>query len=175
MCHTVNSYLNTLLIKKCYDEQQTSFIHLCCFYHPVLANVYQKELTISHPWSSYRAFQCLHSFCHASTAKYFVPVFAVVSQSDCYVSLWLPTASDEKFHTKTIKNCRNPVWNETFYFRIQRQVKVHKPKTLFFISSLCSPKQDVVSSSVFTTSFNVPLANWRKTVLAFAEILSSNR
>lgn len=127
MCHTVNSYLNTLLIKKCYDEQQTSFIHLCCFYHPVLANVYQKELTISHPWSSYRAFQCLHSFCHASTAKYFVPVFAVVSQSDCYVSLWLPTASDEKFHTKTIKNCRNPMWNETFYFRIQRQVKVHKP------------------------------------------------
>ncbi|KAM9239207.1 cytosolic phospholipase A2 epsilon-like [Leptosomus discolor] len=47
----------------------------------------------------------------------------VLSQPDCYVSLWLPTASDEKFHTKTIKNCRNPVWNETFYFRIQRQVK----------------------------------------------------
>ncbi|KAM6335849.1 cytosolic phospholipase A2 epsilon-like [Podargus strigoides] len=46
-----------------------------------------------------------------------------LSESDCYVSLWLPTASDEKFHTKTIKNCRNPVWNETFYFRIQRQVK----------------------------------------------------
>ncbi|KAM6068267.1 cytosolic phospholipase A2 epsilon-like [Theristicus caerulescens] len=46
-----------------------------------------------------------------------------LSQSDCYVSLWLPTASDEKFHTKTIKNCRNPVWNETFYFRIQQQVK----------------------------------------------------
>ncbi|KAJ7403170.1 Cytosolic phospholipase A2 beta [Pitangus sulphuratus] len=46
-----------------------------------------------------------------------------LSQSDCYVSLWLPTASDEKLHTKTIKNCRNPVWNESFYFRIQRQVK----------------------------------------------------
>ncbi|XP_042647178.1 cytosolic phospholipase A2 epsilon isoform X2 [Tyto alba] len=46
-----------------------------------------------------------------------------LSQPDCYVSLWLPTASDEKFHTKTIKNCRNPVWNETFYFRIQKQVK----------------------------------------------------
>uniref|UniRef100_A0A803W434 Phospholipase A2 n=1 Tax=Ficedula albicollis TaxID=59894 RepID=A0A803W434_FICAL len=44
-------------------------------------------------------------------------------QSDCYVRLWLPTASDEIFHTKTIKNCRNPVWNETFYFRIQRKVK----------------------------------------------------
>eukprot|EP00076_Gallus_gallus_P021537 XP_015142601.1 cytosolic phospholipase A2 epsilon [Gallus gallus] len=46
-----------------------------------------------------------------------------LSQSDCYVSLWLPTASDEKFQTKTIKNCRDPVWNETFYFRIQRKVK----------------------------------------------------
>ncbi|XP_071894873.1 cytosolic phospholipase A2 epsilon isoform X2 [Anas platyrhynchos] len=46
-----------------------------------------------------------------------------LSQSDCYVSLWLPTASDDKFQTKTIRNCRNPVWNETFYFRIQRKVK----------------------------------------------------
>uniref|UniRef100_A0A8C6YSL3 Phospholipase A2 n=1 Tax=Nothoprocta perdicaria TaxID=30464 RepID=A0A8C6YSL3_NOTPE len=46
-----------------------------------------------------------------------------IIQSDCYVSLWLPTASDEKFRTKTIKNCRNPVWNETFYFRVQREVK----------------------------------------------------
>uniref|UniRef100_A0A8B9DT46 Phospholipase A2 n=1 Tax=Anser cygnoides TaxID=8845 RepID=A0A8B9DT46_ANSCY len=48
---------------------------------------------------------------------------STVSQSDCYVSLWLPTASDDKFQTKTIRNCRNPVWNETFYFRIQRKVK----------------------------------------------------
>uniref|UniRef100_A0A8C3QSE7 Phospholipase A2 n=1 Tax=Cyanoderma ruficeps TaxID=181631 RepID=A0A8C3QSE7_9PASS len=46
-----------------------------------------------------------------------------LSQSDCCVRLWLPTASDEIFRTKTIKNCRNPVWNETFYFRIQRKVK----------------------------------------------------
>ncbi|XP_010131935.1 PREDICTED: cytosolic phospholipase A2 epsilon-like [Buceros rhinoceros silvestris] len=47
----------------------------------------------------------------------------VLSQSDCYVSLWLPTASTNKFQTKTIKNCKDPVWNETFYFRIQSQVK----------------------------------------------------
>uniref|UniRef100_A0A8C8SX99 Phospholipase A2 n=1 Tax=Pelusios castaneus TaxID=367368 RepID=A0A8C8SX99_9SAUR len=45
------------------------------------------------------------------------------NQSDCYVSLWLPTASPEKVQTKTIKNCNDPVWNETFYFRIQSQVK----------------------------------------------------
>ncbi|XP_068017494.1 cytosolic phospholipase A2 epsilon-like [Melanerpes formicivorus] len=47
----------------------------------------------------------------------------VLSQTDCYVSLWLPTASADRFQTKTIKNCKDPVWNETFYFRIQSQVK----------------------------------------------------
>ncbi|XP_025951565.1 cytosolic phospholipase A2 epsilon-like [Dromaius novaehollandiae] len=47
----------------------------------------------------------------------------VLSQTDCYVSLWLPTASTDKLQTKTIKNCKDPVWNETFYFRIQGQVK----------------------------------------------------
>ncbi|NXL14434.1 PA24E phospholipase, partial [Setophaga kirtlandii] len=47
----------------------------------------------------------------------------VLSQTDCYVSLWLPTASNDKYQTKAIKNCKDPVWNETFYFRIQSQVK----------------------------------------------------
>uniref|UniRef100_A0A8C0GGS5 Phospholipase A2 n=1 Tax=Chelonoidis abingdonii TaxID=106734 RepID=A0A8C0GGS5_CHEAB len=46
-----------------------------------------------------------------------------LSQSDCYVTLWLPTASVEKFWTKTINNCKDPVWNETFCYRIQSQVK----------------------------------------------------
>ncbi|XP_039923289.1 cytosolic phospholipase A2 epsilon-like [Hirundo rustica] len=45
------------------------------------------------------------------------------SQTDCYISLSLPTASPETVRTKTIKNCKDPVWNETFYFRIQSQVK----------------------------------------------------
>ncbi|NXT71155.1 PA24E phospholipase, partial [Chaetops frenatus] len=47
----------------------------------------------------------------------------VLSHTDCYVSLWLPTASNKKFQTKAVKNCKDPVWNETFYFRIQSQVK----------------------------------------------------
>ncbi|KFZ56553.1 Cytosolic phospholipase A2 epsilon, partial [Antrostomus carolinensis] len=46
-----------------------------------------------------------------------------VSQTDCYVNLALPTASPETVRTKTIKNCKDPVWNETFCFRIQSQVK----------------------------------------------------
>ncbi|XP_026559769.1 cytosolic phospholipase A2 epsilon-like, partial [Pseudonaja textilis] len=47
----------------------------------------------------------------------------VLSNSDCYVTLCLPTATTEKLKTKTVNNCKNPVWNETFYYRIQRQVK----------------------------------------------------
>ncbi|XP_074854962.1 cytosolic phospholipase A2 epsilon-like [Carettochelys insculpta] len=47
----------------------------------------------------------------------------LLTQSDCYVSLWLPTAAIKKVQTKTDKNSKDPVWNETFNFRIQSQVK----------------------------------------------------
>ncbi|NXT48226.1 PA24E phospholipase, partial [Pluvianellus socialis] len=46
-----------------------------------------------------------------------------VTQSDCYVSLNLPTASVQQFRTKTVQNSKNPTWNETFHFTIQSQVK----------------------------------------------------
>ncbi|NXK54221.1 PA24E phospholipase, partial [Chauna torquata] len=47
----------------------------------------------------------------------------LLSQTDCYVKLWLPTASHQEARTKTVSNCRNPVWNETFHFMIQSEVK----------------------------------------------------
>ncbi|KAG8514625.1 Cytosolic phospholipase A2 epsilon [Galemys pyrenaicus] len=47
----------------------------------------------------------------------------IVSQTDCFVSLWLPTASHKRLRTRTISNCPNPEWNETFNFQIQTQVK----------------------------------------------------
>ncbi|GAB0190408.1 cytosolic phospholipase A2 beta-like [Grus japonensis] len=47
----------------------------------------------------------------------------LLTASDCYVRLWLPSASNGKLQTKTIKNSDNPVWNETFYFRIQREIE----------------------------------------------------
>lgn len=47
----------------------------------------------------------------------------LLTQSDCYVSLSLPTASVQHFRTKTVQNSKNPTWNETFHFTIQSQVK----------------------------------------------------
>nr|XP_010993286.2 cytosolic phospholipase A2 epsilon isoform X3 [Camelus dromedarius] len=47
----------------------------------------------------------------------------LVSQTDCFVSLWLPTASCKRLRTRTISNCPNPEWNETFNFQIQSRVK----------------------------------------------------
>lgn len=46
------------------------------------------------------------------------------SEADPYVTLQLPTSPGMKFKTKTVTNSSHPVWNETFSFLIQRQVKV---------------------------------------------------
>nr|XP_031360790.1 cytosolic phospholipase A2 epsilon [Lonchura striata domestica] len=45
------------------------------------------------------------------------------SQTDCYVKLLLPTSSRQEAQTRTVHNCRSPVWNETFHFVIQSEVK----------------------------------------------------
>ncbi|XP_062973743.1 cytosolic phospholipase A2 epsilon-like [Elgaria multicarinata webbii] len=47
----------------------------------------------------------------------------LLTQSDCYVTLWLPTASLKRTKTQTMNDTKDPVWNETFYYRIQNQVK----------------------------------------------------
>lgn len=51
-------------------------------------------------------------------------LLGTVSQTDCFVTLWLPTASREKVRTRTISNCPHPEWDESFTFQIQTQVKV---------------------------------------------------
>uniref|UniRef100_A0A7M4G3A3 Phospholipase A2 n=1 Tax=Crocodylus porosus TaxID=8502 RepID=A0A7M4G3A3_CROPO len=69
---------------------------------------------------------CINSFINTDCwINYYLRfiLFCIVSESDCYVTLWLPTASPEKIRTKTIKNCKNPVWNEAFCYRIDRRVK----------------------------------------------------
>lgn len=52
-----------------------------------------------------------------------LPSKDLVTSSDCYVTLWLPTASSHQLQTRTVKNCRNPVWNQSFHFRIHSQIK----------------------------------------------------
>ncbi|XP_044291653.1 cytosolic phospholipase A2 epsilon-like [Varanus komodoensis] len=46
-----------------------------------------------------------------------------ITQSDCYVTLWMPTASLKRTKTQTVNDTKDPVWNETFHFQIQNQVK----------------------------------------------------
>ncbi|XP_029925717.1 cytosolic phospholipase A2 zeta-like [Myripristis murdjan] len=45
------------------------------------------------------------------------------SESDCYVTLRLPTASTRTHRTKTVPNSNAPVWNETFSFKPQNHLK----------------------------------------------------
>ncbi|XP_035300458.1 cytosolic phospholipase A2 zeta isoform X2 [Cricetulus griseus] len=47
----------------------------------------------------------------------------LLSKADCYVQLWLPTASPSPSQTKTVTNCSDPEWNETFHYRIHGAVK----------------------------------------------------
>ncbi|XP_006130410.3 cytosolic phospholipase A2 epsilon-like isoform X1 [Pelodiscus sinensis] len=72
-----------------------------------------------------------------------------LSQSDCYVALWLPTASAEKFQTKTISNCKDPVWNETFCYMIQSQVKN------VLELSVCDKDDVTQDDHLFTVRFDV--------------------
>lgn len=53
-----------------------------------------------------------------------------VTPSDCYVTLWLPTASSQKLQTCMVKNSRNPNWNQSFRFRIHSQLKVGQMSAL---------------------------------------------
>ncbi|XP_062946582.1 cytosolic phospholipase A2 beta isoform X2 [Cynocephalus volans] len=52
-----------------------------------------------------------------------LPSKDLVTPSDCYVTLWLPTASSHKIQTCTVKNSRSPIWNQSFHFRIHSQIK----------------------------------------------------
>ncbi|XP_034274551.1 cytosolic phospholipase A2 beta-like [Pantherophis guttatus] len=52
-----------------------------------------------------------------------VTSYTPFSATHCYVTLHLPTASQEIFRTQTVRNSYYPVWNETFYFRIQTKIK----------------------------------------------------
>lgn len=52
-----------------------------------------------------------------------LPSKDLVTPSDCYVTLWLPTASSHRLQTRIVKNSRNPIWNQSFHFQIHSQLK----------------------------------------------------
>ncbi|XP_053452113.1 cytosolic phospholipase A2 beta isoform X1 [Nycticebus coucang] len=52
-----------------------------------------------------------------------LPSKDLVTPSDCYVTVWLPTASSNRLQTRTVKNSRSPVWNQSFHFQIHSQLK----------------------------------------------------
>ncbi|XP_055989943.1 cytosolic phospholipase A2 beta [Sorex fumeus] len=52
-----------------------------------------------------------------------LPSKDLVTPSDCYVTLWLPTACSQRLQTRTVRNSRNPVWNQSFHFRINSQLR----------------------------------------------------
>lgn len=47
-----------------------------------------------------------------------------MSKADCYVQLWLPTATPNHAQTRMVANSRDPEWNETFHYQIHSAVKV---------------------------------------------------
>ncbi|XP_037690164.1 cytosolic phospholipase A2 beta [Choloepus didactylus] len=78
-----------------------------------------------------------------------LPSKDLVTPSDCYVTLWLPTASSHRFQTRTVKNSRSPIWNQSFYFRIHRQLKNVVELKLFDQDLLT--KDDTILSVLFDT------------------------
>ncbi|XP_037017618.2 cytosolic phospholipase A2 beta isoform X2 [Artibeus jamaicensis] len=52
-----------------------------------------------------------------------LPSKDLVTPSDYYVTLWLPTACGHRLQTRTVQNNRNPIWNQSFRFRIHSQLK----------------------------------------------------
>ncbi|XP_069494390.1 cytosolic phospholipase A2 delta-like [Ambystoma mexicanum] len=47
----------------------------------------------------------------------------MVTHADCYVRLWIPSATDRIFVTKTVSNTDVPFWGETFEFKIYNRIK----------------------------------------------------
>ncbi|KAM5235435.1 cytosolic phospholipase A2 beta-like [Ctenodactylus gundi] len=78
-----------------------------------------------------------------------LPAKDLMTLSDYYVTLWLPTASSRRFQTRIVRNSSSPVWNQTFHFRIHSQLKNIMELTVFDQDVLT--KDDVVLSVLFDT------------------------
>ncbi|XP_075396018.1 cytosolic phospholipase A2 beta-like [Tenrec ecaudatus] len=64
---------------------------------------------------------CLHTI-HVLLA-HSLPARDVGTHPDFCVTLWLLTACNHRLQTRTVNNYRNPVWNQSFHFRVHSQIK----------------------------------------------------
>ncbi|XP_004709525.1 cytosolic phospholipase A2 delta [Echinops telfairi] len=90
-----------------------------------------------------------------------LPWADLLSQADPYVVLRLLTAPGTQFKTKTVTNSNHPVWNETFTFRIQSQVKNVLELSIYdedFVK-----KDDLIFEFLFDVSEVLPGKLLRKT------------
>ncbi|XP_025030848.1 cytosolic phospholipase A2 epsilon-like, partial [Python bivittatus] len=71
------------------------------------------------------------------------------TESDCYVTLSLPTASSEVVRTETIPNSKNPEWNQAFTYRIDNRIK----NTLHL--KLCDEDTFTKDDHLYTVLFDV--------------------
>ncbi|XP_033030300.1 cytosolic phospholipase A2 epsilon-like [Lacerta agilis] len=83
-----------------------------------------------------------------------------LSHTDCYLTLWLPTASSERFQTKTVQNSKDPVWNETFHFMVQSKVK-NILELSVFDEDVCQDEQ------LFTIRFDIARLPLNEKVLLY--------
>ncbi|XP_072283877.1 cytosolic phospholipase A2 epsilon-like isoform X2 [Pyxicephalus adspersus] len=78
-----------------------------------------------------------------------IPWADLMSKADCYVCLWLPTATNYILKTSTVSNSSCPVWNETFEYTISNKVKN--------VIHLTLHDEDVISGNdlLFTVAFDI--------------------
>ncbi|KAG8126128.1 hypothetical protein E2320_021350, partial [Naja naja] len=72
----------------------------------------------------------------------------ILTESDCYVSLSLPTSSSEVVKTETVPNSKNPEWNQAFTYRIDSRIK----NTLHL--KLCDEDQYTKDDHLYTVLFD---------------------
>lgn len=84
-------------------------------------------------------------------------ILPAVTPSDCYVTLWLPTASSHRFQTRTVKNSRNPIWNQSFYFRIHSQLKVALASKPVLLTIPLKPLPPVISQALIACPTHFPI------------------
>ncbi|XP_070613625.1 cytosolic phospholipase A2 epsilon isoform X3 [Erythrolamprus reginae] len=73
----------------------------------------------------------------------------ILTESDCYVSLSLPTSSSEVVKTETVPNSKNPEWNQAFTYRIDSRIK----NTLHL--KLCDEDKFTKDDHLYTVVFDV--------------------